>query len=166
MNRRSIYAASFDPITKGHLWIIEQGMQLFEELIVAVGTNRQKTYTFSLEDRYRMVEESVSKYANVTVESYENLFLVDFAKANRVKYLLRGIRSETDYEYERTIRHVNSDLDAAIVPIFLIPPREIAEVSSSVVKSLVGPKGWEKVIKKYVPASVHEMLVERYGKER
>jgi pantetheine-phosphate adenylyltransferase/8-oxo-dGTP diphosphatase len=74
--------------------------------------------------------------------------------------VLRGIRSESDYEYERTMRHINSDLDRNICSVFLMPPRDIAEVSSSMVKGLVGPDGWQEVVRKYVPEPVYRRLLE------
>ena len=130
MNKRATYAASFDPITNGHLW---------------------------------MVKESIQGYRNVSVAIYENQFLVDFAKSLNIKFLVREIRSETDYEYERTIRYVNSDLDSNILSLFLIPPREFAEVSSSIVKSLIEPQGWREVTRKYVPQPVYAKFLQMYG---
>ena len=76
-------------------------------------------------------------------------------------HILRGIRSESDYEYERTMRNINGDLDSAICTVFLMPPRDIAEVSSSMVKGLVGPKGWQKVVRKYVPEPVYRQFLKR-----
>jgi len=73
--------------------------------------------------------------------------------------ILRGIRSESDYEYERTMRNINGDLGSGICTVFLMPPRNIAEVSSSMVKGLVGPKGWQRVVRKYVPEPVYRQLI-------
>ncbi|HTR43891.1 MAG TPA: hypothetical protein VMH87_19950, partial [Pseudomonadales bacterium] len=75
-------------------------------------------------------------------------------------HILRGIRSESDYEYERTMRNINGDMDPQICSIFLMPPRDIAEVSSSMVKGLAGPKGWQKVVRKYVPSPVYRRFQE------
>lgn len=163
MSRRCVYAASFDPITNGHLWVIEQGERLFDELVVAIGTNPDKQYTFSLPDRVGLVKASLTGHTKANVATYENRFLVEYARSQGAEFVLRGIRTEPDYQYERSMKYINSDLDSGIVTLFLMPPREIAEVSSSVVKSLVGLAGWESVLAKYVPPPVHAAFLERFS---
>ena len=153
--RMGVYAGSFDPLTIGHLWMVEQGVRLFDRLIVAVGINPEKRYTFSLEERLRMLHESLEEYRGLSITSFSNLYLIDYAQSVRATHVLRGIRSESDYEYERSMRNINGDLDSTICSVFLMPPRDIAEVSSSMVKGLVGPKGWQKVVRKYVPEPVY-----------
>lgn len=139
--------------------MIEQGVNLFDRLVVAVGINPDKKYTFPLDERLNMLRESLQQYRNVSVTSFSNRYLIDYAKSIHATHILRGIRSESDYEYERTMRNINGDLDAAICSVFLMPPRGIAEVSSSMVKGLVGPKGWKKVVRKYVPQPVYRRLL-------
>ncbi|HMJ65317.1 MAG TPA: pantetheine-phosphate adenylyltransferase [Candidatus Binatia bacterium] len=157
--RLGVYAGSFDPLTVGHLWMIEQGVSLFDRLIVAVGINPDKKYTFPLAERLAMIRESLKHYRNVSATSFSNLYLIDYAQSIGATHILRGIRSESDYEYERTMRNINGDLDPAICSVFLMPPRGIAEVSSSMVRGLVGPKGWQKVVKSYVPGPVYRRLL-------
>jgi pantetheine-phosphate adenylyltransferase len=157
--RRAVYAGSFDPITLGHLWMIEQGCALFDELIVAIGVNVDKRYLFSLDDRMEMLRECTSKFPNVKIASFENMFLVRYAEQVGASFILRGIRNEQDYGYERGMRYVNEELDGKVKSVFLIPPRELVEVSSSFVKGLIGPVGWEQVLAKYVPAAVHRRFV-------
>jgi pantetheine-phosphate adenylyltransferase len=157
--RLGAYAGSFDPLTVGHLWMIEQGVNLFDRLIVAVGINPEKRYTFSLEERLSMLRESLNHYRNLSVTTFSNRYLIDYAQSIGATHILRGIRSESDYEYERTMRNINGDLDPGIVSVFLMPPRDIAEVSSSMVKGLVGPKGWQKVVRKYVPEPVYRRFL-------
>ena len=157
--RVGVYAGSFDPLTVGHLWMIEQGVSLFDRLIVSVGINPEKRYTFSLEDRLDMLRDSLKQFRNLAVTSFSNRYLIDYAQTVGATHILRGIRSESDYEYERTMRNINGDLDATIVSVFLMPPRNIAEVSSSMVKGLVGPKGWQKVVRPYVPEPVYRRLL-------
>lgn len=159
MKRLGVYAGSFDPLTIGHLWMIEQGVRLFDRLIVGVGVNPEKRYTFALEERLSMLGESLKQYRNLSITSFSNRYLIDYAQSVQATHILRGIRSESDYEYERTMRNINGDLDPAICSVFLMPPRDIAEVSSSMVKSLVGPKGWQKVVRKYVPEPVYRRFV-------
>jgi len=160
--KKGIYAGSFDPATNGHVWMIEQGAKLFGELIVAIGINPAKEYAFSLDSRIEMLRNITAPFRNTSIDTFENQFLVNYAKSVRASFILRGIRSEGDYEYERVMRHVNSDLDPNVMTVFLMPPREIAEVSSSFVKGLVGPDGWRKTIKKYVPESVYEKFLEKF----
>lgn len=153
-----VYAGSFDPVTVGHLWMVEQGVTLFDRLVVAIGINPEKRYTFSLEDRLAMLRESLKSFRNLSVTSFSNLYLIDYAQTIGATHILRGIRSESDYEYERTMRNINGDLDSGICTVFLMPPRNIAEVSSSMVKGLVGPKGWKRVVRGYVPEPVYRHL--------
>ena len=159
--RRAVYAGSFDPVTNGHLWMIHEGSRLFDELVVAVGISPDKRYTFSTEERLEMLQKSTAQYANVKLAGIEGQLLINYARSIGASYLLRGIRREGDYEYERVMRYINSDLQADILTVFLIPPREIAELSSSLIKSLVGPEGWEEVIRKYVPEHVCRKLAEK-----
>ncbi len=155
-----VYAGSFDPLTIGHLWMVQQGALLFDKLVVAIGINPEKRYTFSLEERLSMLRESLEGVKNVSVTSFSNRYLIDFANSLGATHVLRGIRTESDYEYERTMRHINGDLDGKICTVFMMPPRDIAEVSSSMVKGLVGPEGWQAVVKKYVPTAVYKKLLQ------
>lgn len=159
--RRAVYAGSFDPITFGHLWMVQQGARLFDEIVVAIGVNPEKRYRFGLDDRLDMLRETTTGLANVTVASFENLFLVHYAQQVQAEFILRGIRNEADWGYERGMRYVNAEFDPRIQTVFLVPPRHLVEVSSSFVKGLVGPDGWQDVLKKYVPAAVYRRFVEK-----
>jgi pantetheine-phosphate adenylyltransferase len=156
--RTAVYAGSFDPPTNGHLWMIRQGLMLFDRLIVAIGTNPSKKYTFSVEERVQLLGASTPPDDHLSIEYFDNRYLVDYAKEKDAAYILRGIRSPGDYEYERVMRHINNDLAPTITTVFLMPPRELAQVSSSMVESLIGPKGWEKTVSRYVPEPVFEAL--------
>ncbi len=158
----AVYAGSFDPPTNGHLWMIEKGAKLFDSLVVAIGLNPIKAYSFSLEERLAMLQEMITPFHNVTVDSFENQYLVMYAQTAGASYILRGIRTQTDYEYERSMCYINADINQQIETVFLMPPREIAEVSSSFVKSLIGPAGWESVVSKYIPASILKKVTERF----
>ncbi len=158
MQRTAVYAGSFDPLTNGHVWMIRQGAALFDRLIVAVGLNPEKRSTFSVDERTRMLEESLKGLDNVEIKEFNNRFLVDFAKENGAMVMIRGIRSSHDYEYERVMRHINADMAPQITTIFLMPPRSISELSSSMVKGLIGPEGWEEQVRRYVPGYVFELL--------
>jgi pantetheine-phosphate adenylyltransferase len=158
-NRIAVYAGTFDPVTLGHLWMVKTGASLFDELVVAVGTNPDKKCYFSLEDRIEMLQESTAGYGNVSIDKYTNKFLIKYAQSIGAKFVLRGIRNTTDYEYEKSLSYVNRHLNSKIVTVFLLPPRELVEISSSVVRGLIGPEGWEDVVRNYVPSCVLERLV-------
>lgn len=162
MGKRAVYAGTFDPLTVGHLWMIEEGAKLFDELTVAIGVNPEKKCMFSVQARLAMLEQSTKHLRNVRLDTFTNQFLIDYAATQNASFILRGIRTESDYEYERTMRNINGDLNLTIQTIFLMPPRGIAEVSSSMVKGLIGPEGWGTIVKTYVPEAVFLKLKETY----
>jgi pantetheine-phosphate adenylyltransferase len=135
-NRIAVYAGTFDPVTVGHLWMIKIGSNLFDKLIVAIGTNPEKKCYFSLKDRIAMLQESITGYKNVTVDQYSNKFLIKYAECVGAKFILRGIRSTSDYEYEKSLSYVNRHLNSKISTVILLPPREMVEISSSRVLNL------------------------------
>ena len=161
--RRAVYAGSFDPITLGHLWMVERGCELFDELIVAIGINPDKRYLFSLDDRLAMLREVTGGFPNLRVASYENMFLVRYARQAGASFILRGIRNEQDYAYERGMRYVNAELDNDVRTVLMVPPRELVEISSSFVKGLVGPAGWESILGKYVPDAVYRRFIKLHA---
>lgn len=158
-HRIGVYAGSFDPLTIGHVWMIEQGARLFDRLIVAVGVNPDKKPSFPLDERLGMLRESTGSFPKVSVATFSNRYLIHYAESIGATHILRGIRSESDYEFERTMRNINGDLDSHICTVFLMPPRGIAEVSSSMVKGLIGPIGWKAIVRKYVPVPVYRRLL-------
>ena len=160
---KGIYAGSFDPPTNGHLWMIEQGAKLFCKFYVAIGQNSQKAYTFTLEERVEMLQEMCADFDNVEVVQFENKFLVKYAESIGVDYILRGIRNEKDYTYERSMRYVNSNMNNTIQTLFMMSPRFLVEVSSSLVKGLVGSDDWEHIVREYVPESVFFRMLKKFG---
>lgn len=160
--RRAVYAGSFDPPTNGHLWMIAEAQKLFDELIVAIGVNPDKKSTYTVAQRKDMLNKMTAPYGNVRVASFENQFLVNYANSVNAAFIVRGIRSNSDYEYERAIRHINADLQPKIQTIFLMPPREIAEISSTMVKGLAGVEGWHNVVARYVPRPVYDVMLQTW----
>ncbi len=156
--RTAVYAGSFDPPTNGHLWMIERGLELFDHLYLAIGSNPSKSYTFSVEERLSLLKESIPSCERLTISHFDNRYLVDYAREVDAQYILRGIRSPADYEYERVMRHINGDMAPNITTSFLMPPRDIAELSSSMVKGLIGPDQWQSIVQRYVPSPVFEAL--------
>ncbi|GAA5125585.1 pantetheine-phosphate adenylyltransferase [Luteolibacter yonseiensis] len=161
--RTAVYAGSFDPPTNGHLWMIERGLEMFDRLIVAIGNNPAKSYSFTVEERLELLRASTGCPERLEIAHFDNRYLVDYAKKMDASYVLRGIRSPNDYEYERVMRHINADMAPEITTVFLMPPRDIAEVSSNMIKGLTGPRGWEDTVRRYVPKAVFEALAARGG---
>ena len=159
--RTAVYAGSFDPPTNGHLWMIERGLELFDTLIVAIGENPSKHYTFSVAQRLDLLRASTQPCERLVIAHFDNRYLVDYAKLMDADYILRGIRSPHDYEYERVMRHINSDMAPQINTVFLMPPRDISELSSNMVIGLTGPRGWEDNVRRYVPTPVLQALKAR-----
>ncbi|ROV56085.1 pantetheine-phosphate adenylyltransferase [Neisseria chenwenguii] len=162
--RRAVYAGSFDPPTNGHLWMIREAAALFDELIVSIGTNPEKRSSYTVAERQAMLEDITREFSNVRITVFENRFLVHYAREVEARFIVRGIRANADYEFERSMRYINSDLAPEISTVFLMPPREIAEVSSTMVKGLVGPKGWRDMIRRYLPEPVYQRILREHNK--
>lgn len=160
-DRLAVYAGSFDPPTIGHLWMIRQSAGIFDRLQVALGVNSDKRALFTADERLEMLREITMDLPNVSVHSFTNQFLVRYAESVGARFVVRGIRSTADFEYERAMRNINGDHAPLVTTVFLVPPRDIAEVSSSFVKGLVGPEGWEDLVKQYVAAPTFERIVRR-----
>lgn len=157
--KKAVYAGSFDPVTNGHLWVIEESAQIFDELIIALGTNAEKNYFFSRSQRYALIQALTKKYTNVKIMDLSNDLIVDYAKNVGAGYLVRGIRNASDFEYEQRILNVNTDIDSTIKTIFLISPQQYTNISSNMIKGLMRSKKWEKIVEKYVPNLVLEQLI-------
>ncbi|TSC82814.1 MAG: pantetheine-phosphate adenylyltransferase [Parcubacteria group bacterium Gr01-1014_19] len=157
---KAIYGGTFDPPTYGHFWMIEQGAKLFDQLVVAVAVNPHKKCLFTPEERVEMLQKGMVLPENVQVVTMNAGLLVSNAFALGANFILRGIRSTTDFVYEYGMRNVNRDINSSIETVFLTPPREIAEVSSSMVKELVRADGGVKFILKYAPTFVCSRLLQ------
>lgn len=159
MKRIGIYAGSFDPPTNGHLWMIEQGAELFDELVVVVGVNPDKKSFLSGQQRMDALRGMlVNGPANVRVEKMQDGFLVDFARRLGATHLLRGIRNTTDFEYEKSMDLMNARMEPGIRTVYLMPPPELEEISSSFVRGFVGVQGWQRWVQASVPANVFNII--------
>ena len=151
---KALYAGSFDPITFGHLDIIESCSKIFDELIIAVGYNSEKQGLIPIDDRIKLIQECVINYENIKVCSYEGL-TVDFAQRNEVDVLVRGLRNTKDFEYEKEIGEYNYSLNKNIRTMFLLSKPEHNFISSSGVKELISYKA---DISNLVPSNVLKYL--------
>ncbi len=160
--RKAVYAGSFDLLTIGHLWMIEAGARLFDRLLVSVGKNPKKQGMFPVEDRVEMLEEVTAGMDNVEVGSFGEQYLFEYAREVETLFLLRGIRDQDDYSFERMMRSFNNDHAPELLSVALLPPRDLEHVSSSFVKELIGFNGWEDVIPKYAPEPVVKRILEMH----
>ena len=137
--KRAVFPGSFDPITIGHIDIINKGLQIFDELIIGIGENNDKKYMFSLEKRFEIIKSIFAKQNNVKVQTYKGL-TVDFCKKNNSNFIIRGLRNPSDFEYEKTIAQTNTDI-SNIETVFFLATKENLNISSSVVRELIKNKG-------------------------
>lgn len=156
--RKGLYSGSFDPITNGHLNIIERSLNLFDKLYIVVANNRNKKYLFSLEERYYLVKEATKKYPNVEVRM-SNELMVDFAKNNDIKFMVRGLRAVTDFEYELQMTDTNHILNKNIETIFIMAHKEYSYLSSSLIKEIASYNG---DITNFVPLCVKNAIIQKY----
>ena len=150
----AIYPGSFDPITSGHLDLIERGSKLADRLIVAVLENKRKQRLFSVEERVEMLTEVVKPFPNVEVGWFHGL-LVDYVKSRGANFILRGIRAISDYEYELQIAHMNRRLSPGVETVFLMAGEAYSFISSQLVKEVVSLGG---DVSGLVPPLVEERL--------
>ncbi len=147
--KRALFPGSFDPLTLGHVDVINRALPLFDELVIAIGINANKKYMFSLEQRIEFIQNTFKDEPKIKVDSYQGL-TVDFCKKIEANFILRGLRNPTDFEFEKTITQVNRTL-SDIETVFLLTSTETSFISSSIVREVIEFKG---DYSKMVPASV------------
>lgn len=137
--RKAIFPGSFDPVTVGHVDIVTRAIPLFDEIVVAVGINRSKKSFLPMETRLEMLERTFEDYPNVRVASYEGV-TVDFAQAQGIGFMLRGLRNAQDLDYENYVAQINKFLAAEMETVFLIGSPDVSHISSSMVREIVACK--------------------------
>jgi len=160
--RRAIYPGSFDPVTNGHLDVIERGRKLFDEVIVAVAQNEEKQALFSLEERLELLKESIGKIDNVRIAKFEGL-LVEFAMAQQANAVIRGLRAVSDFEFEFQMALMNRKLETAVETIFLMPKEEYTYLSSRIIKEIARLGG---DVSGFVPRAVAKALAKKFAGQR
>ena len=150
----AIYPGSFDPLTNGHLDLIERGSKIFDELIVAILRNPEKAPLFTLEERRTMLKEMTARFANVRVDTFDGL-LVDYAVQQKASAVLRGIRAISDYEYELQMAMMNRKLEPRLETVFMMPAETYSYLSSRLVREIAKLGG---SVEGLVPQAVQERL--------
>jgi pantetheine-phosphate adenylyltransferase len=158
----AIYPGSFDPITSGHLDIIERGSRMFSRVIVAVLQNEAKQPLFTVAERMEMLRESVAKFSGVEVDTFQGL-LADYALAKGAGVILRGIRAISDYEYELQMAHMNRRLQPGLETIFLPASESFSFISSRLVKEVISLGG---SISGLVPPLVEDRLRRQIARQK
>ncbi len=159
--RLTVYAGSFDPVTLGHLDLIERSSALFSEVIVAIGVHPTRHPLFSATERQDLISQVVSHLPNVIVDSFDGL-LIEYCRARQARCIVRGLRAATDFEYELQIAHANADLCPEIDTIFLPTRTKHGFVSASLVREIASHGG---DVSRYAPEPVCRALAQKFPKK-
>ncbi|NVK25040.1 MAG: pantetheine-phosphate adenylyltransferase [Gammaproteobacteria bacterium] len=157
---KAIYPGTFDPITNGHIDIVERSASMFDEVIVAIATSSRKQPLFDLAERVALAQQALSHVPNVKVEGFSGL-LADYAKSHQAKVLVRGIRAVADFEYEYQLASVNRKLNPELESVLLTPSPDHAHISSSIVRDVAAHYG---DVSQFVSESVEQALVQKFPK--
>lgn len=155
MKKIAMFPGSFDPITLGHVDILQRALPLFDKVFVAIGENSQKNSLFSLDTRLKWVKKVFESEPKVHVESFSGL-TVNYCKEKGANYILRGIRSASDFDYEKTIAHLNSAMFPEIETILILSKPELSSISSTIVREIIRGKG---KVDKFVPTSIADEMI-------
>lgn len=156
--RLAVYPGSFDPLTNGHVDIIERGGRLFDRIVVAILTNRDKSPLFAVEERVAMAREVFKEQSNVEIDTFDGL-LVDFAEQREASVIVRGLRAISDFEYETQMALMNRRLNSSIETVFMMPAEPYTYLSSRLVKEVFELGG---SVDGLVPSSIKARLSEKH----
>jgi len=159
--RAGIYPGTFDPITNGHLDIIERSVLLFDKIIVAVTTNPAKSPLFDINERIEMIKMSVKNMANVEVDGFDDL-LVNYALNKGATAIIRGLRAMSDFEFEFQMALVNRKLSNKLVTVFLMPNEKYTYLNSTIVKEVASFHG---DVSRFVPPEINRKLIEKFEQQ-
>ena len=150
MIKKAVFPGSFAPFTKGHESVVLRALPLFDEIVIAVGTNSEKNEYFSLQERCKWIEQVFVNEPKVSVQNYEGL-TIDFCEKVKANYILRGLRNSSDFKYEKGIAQMNRSMKNHIDTIFIITEPEVSHISSSLVRDVVKNGG---DVSQFVPDGV------------
>ncbi len=156
----AVYPGTFDPITNGHIDIINRGLRIFDKIIVTVAVNPGKTPLFSLEERIEMIEQSIGNVENVEVAQFQGL-IADYLKSVNAIAMIRGLRAISDFEFEFQMSLMNRKLNEDVETVFLMPAQEYIHLNSTLIKEVSSFNG---DITEYVPKNVEDKLNEKFGR--
>ena len=148
----AVFPGSFDPITTGHVDILERAKPLFDRIIVAIGVNTQKNYLFPLEQRMEWIDRVFADHDRIEVASYTGL-TIHFCEQVGASHIIRGIRSAADFEYEKTIAHLNTAMATDLETILILSRPELSSISSTIVREIIRGKG---DVSRFVPDAIVE----------
>lgn len=160
--KKIAFAGTFDPVTEGHLWVVAEALQLADEVVVFVAENAGKSPMFSAEQRVSIFEDALSEKgwsSRVSVVSLRGAYVARAAKHYGADYLIRGIRSTVDFDYENLLQQANTEVLHGAKTVFVMPPRDLGAVSSSYVKGWIGPPGWHWCVSEFLPRSAYKALI-------
>ncbi|HUL00323.1 MAG TPA: pantetheine-phosphate adenylyltransferase [Nitrospirota bacterium] len=160
MKRIAVYAGTFDPVTNGHLDLVERSLRIFGQLIIAVAANPKKNPLFSQQERIEMFREVTANLQNITIEGFSGL-LIDYVKKKEVVAIIRGLRAISDFEYEMQMALTNRRLDTEIEAVFMMPNEAYSFITSSIVKEVASYGG---DVSTFVPPIVSAKLKHKFGK--
>jgi pantetheine-phosphate adenylyltransferase len=159
--RSAIYPGSFDPLTNGHLSLIQRGLKMFDSLIVAIAVNPKKTPLFSVEERRELIKEALGNDPRIEVADFQGL-LVDFAKSRKLNVVLRGLRAVSDFEFEFQLANMNRRLSPELETVFMMTGEDYFYISSNLVREVASFGG---NVEGTVPPNVLEKLKAKYAKK-
>jgi pantetheine-phosphate adenylyltransferase len=160
MKHIAVYPGTFDPVTNGHIDLVERSLRIFDELVIAVAENPKKQPLFSLDDRIDMFKTVTAGFKNITIEGFDGL-LVDYVRQKRASAIVRGLRAISDFEYEMQMALMNRRFDHTIETVFLMPNEAYSFITSTIVKEAAGYGG---DISTLVPSVVLERLKNKFKK--
>jgi pantetheine-phosphate adenylyltransferase len=160
MKHVAVYPGTFDPVTNGHIDLVERSLRIFGEVIVAVAENPKKAPLFTLDERLSMLKSVTANYKNVSIEGFDGL-LVDYVKKKKAVAIIRGLRAVSDFEYEMQMALMNRRLDSNIETVFLMPNVEYSFITSTIVKEAASYGG---DVSSLAPRVVVEKLKKKFGK--
>jgi len=158
--KTAIFPGSFDPITNGHVDLVERSSKLFDKVIVAIGLNDQKKYLFTLEQRQKWLVKICQQFPNVIVSDYKGL-TVNYAKEEKADFLVRGLRNASDFDYEKTISQLNNIVGAGLETVFFIAQPGMGHISSTIVREIIKGQG---DVSAFVPEFLYQDLKSTYYK--
>ena len=160
LHKLAVYAGSFDPVTLGHTDLIERAAQMFSDVIVAIGVHPSRNPLFSIKERMRLVSAVSSHLPNVAVESFDGL-LIEYCRKRGARFIVRGLRAVTDFEYELQIAHANADLCPEVDTMFLPTRTKNGFISASLVREIASHGG---DVSRYAPAVVCDALKAKFAR--